>query len=119
MNTHDLMAIGRILLGKHFIGVFPLDKFPKSLHIPNYLIINTHTANLPGEHWLAVAYIKPGTIYAFDSFGMEYPPLLMDYLKKYGRIRLSKKMIQSPFDNTCGMHAIQWLMEKKKEYARR
>lgn len=115
MNSDDLMKIGKILIGKNFIGVFPLDKLPQNLTLPSFFIVNTHTANLPGEHWLAVAYIKRGTIHAFDSFGMEYPPALVHYLKRYGRMILNNRTLQSPLEDTCGMYVIRWLQQKKKE----
>lgn len=116
MNSYDLMKMGKILLGTNFIGVFPLDKLPQNLTIPSYFIVNTHTANLPGQHWLAVAFIKWGSIHAFDSFGLEYPPALVHFLKRYGRMVLNNKTLQSPFEKTCGMYAIRWLLQKKNEY---
>ena len=109
MNSDQLYVLGKRLIGRNFIGVFPLNAFPKVLKIPSYFIINTHTINLPGEHWLAVAYQQRGEIHAFDSFGQFYPFSLVRHLKRYGRLKMNKKMIQHPLTNTCGLHCIKWL----------
>ena len=109
MNSDELRILGKRLFGKPFLGVFPLDILPKNLRVPSYFIVNTHTINLPGEHWLAVAYQKKGEIDVFDSFGHYYPPSLIKHLKRYGRLNLNRKRIQHPLTNTCGQHCIKWL----------
>ena len=84
MHTREVWKLGKKYI-PHFRGVYPLDKLPKSLGVPSNIIINTHTHNLPGEHWLAVSYQKSGLVYAFDSFGLYYPTLLQNYLQKTRR----------------------------------
>ena len=109
MNSDQLDVMGRRLIGKNFLGVFPLNALPKQLKVPSYFIVNTHTINLPGEHWLAVAYQNRGVVDVFDSFGYYYPIPLIRYLKPYGRLNLSRKRIQHPFSTACGLHSITWL----------
>ena len=69
MHTRELLILGE----KHvpnFNGVFALDKLPPKLVALANRIVNTHTHNLPGEHWLAVSYLTGGLVYTFDPFGI-------------------------------------------------
>ena len=68
----------------NFAGVFPLDRLPKSLRAPANFIVNTHTHNLPGEHWIAVSYQKGElcmrlTLLEF-TIHICYVDILIDYL---------------------------------------
>ena len=67
----------------NFIGVFPLDKLPSKIYYGDKLIVNTDTSNLPGEHWLAASYRKPGIIDAFDPLGLYYPTKLINLSSSY------------------------------------
>ena len=115
MISDDLYKYGKILFGNRFLGVFPLDGLPRSLTIPSYFILNTDTGNLPGKHWLAVAYTRRGEINAFDSYGWWYPQALVSYLKKYGRLILNSERLQKPYETNCGIYAMRWLIQKKNE----
>ena len=82
MNTHELLALGTTFV-KKFIGVYPLDRLPPLCDLPQdcSFIVNTHTHNLSGEHWLAVK-INMTKINVFDPMGMYYPPKLVVYLHR-------------------------------------
>ena len=98
------------LLGSVWLGVYPLDKLP---YLPENkaIIVNTHTSNLKGEHWIAV-YHKHDKVYVFDSFGFYYPSMLVTHLSRipkpivYNRIRY-----QHWLTKTCGEHCILWLLK--------
>lgn len=119
MYTHELKRLGE----KHvpnFVGVFPLDKLPKKLNMKKSvnLILNTHTHNLPGEHWLAVSYqANNRTLYAFDSYGYMYPQMLKSYLAKVRKLaRLPSNVVYNKIqyqtfkEKTCGLYSIAWLI---------
>ena len=78
ISTHSLIStfqIETILNGKLgykiFRGVFPLDKLPDYLQ-PGAYVINTHSSNLPGEHWIAIS-VRHDIIRVFHPLGMYYP----------------------------------------------
>ena len=58
-----------------FMGVLAINQLPyiQSYLRPCGLIVNTDSANLPGEHWIAVILNICGRGEIFDSFG-ELPP---------------------------------------------
>jgi hypothetical protein len=102
-----------------FMGVFPLDRLPS--HIgppPKSFITNTDTSNLPGEHWLAVSYENGGIVRAFDPLGFFYPPLLVAKLHHFPNTRViyNRKMIQNPFDTSCGLHCLIFLKNRAQDY---
>ena len=98
-----------------FKGVFSLDNLPHDLRgrtTPPYrFVVNTHTANLPGEHWLAVSYEKGGHIFVFDPMGIFYPPKLVKYLAKFKKKLVFNKIpYQSPTSKQCGQWCLRWLI---------
>jgi hypothetical protein len=95
---------------KNFLGVFPLDKLPAKISYGDKFIVNTDTSNLPGEHWLAVSYRKPGIVYAFDPLGVYYPTKLINFLCHHAVcVRVNHIMYQHPLSNTCGQHCLLFL----------
>jgi len=111
MYTHELWKLGDCYV-PNFVGVFPLDKLPHRLKAPSNLIVNTHTENLEGEHWLAISYQKGGVVFAFDPLGFFYPYLLRKYLSRLGarRIHYNKIPYQKISEMTCGLYCIAWLI---------
>lgn len=112
MLTHELWEMGEKYV-PYFIAVFPIDKLPKYLVAPANFIVNTHTHNLPGEHWLAVSYQKGGHVHAFDSFGVYYPHMLRDYLQRLKRsctVHYNNYQYQEINEKTCGLYCIAWLI---------
>jgi len=98
----------------NFIGVYPLDKLPYIRKYPTSFIINTHTHNLPGEHWIAVHIDKYGVIHAFDSFGHYYPWLLRQYLEQRSRgrkVKYNSIIFQESSEKTCGLYCVAWLID--------
>lgn len=90
-----------------FVGVYPCDAIPNFSSRPCALIVNTDTANEPGEHWIAIILKEKGKALYFDSFG--FPPLISSMQKyinenapngfKYNCITL-----QHPNSKTCGLY---------------
>jgi len=115
MNTQQLDRMGKFLFGYRYLGTFPLDKVP--LHFVTdaallHFIINTHTSNLPGQHWIAVTVHKGEKAYVFDSFGIPPPRLLIYQLKQRGirKIYYSKHQVQSFNQQNCGQLALIHLL---------
>ena len=113
MNTEELHRLG-VNLVKNFVGVFPIDRLPPLSQLPNEsgFIVNTHTHNLPGEHWLAV-WIGASKIYVFDPMGLYYPPLLSSYLHRSCKsVVYSKELIQQVNTKICGELSLIWLANR-------
>jgi hypothetical protein len=83
----DTQTINQLLFkADGFLGAFPRDLIPlnvtqkqKSLA----MIVNTHTSEKSGEHWISIILNKDGTGEYFDSYGL--PPLhgdISEYLDK-------------------------------------
>ena len=95
MFCHEMWMLGRMNV-PYFYGDFPLDKLHVLNKPPVNFIVNTHTSNLPDEHWLAVSYLEGSILCAFDPFGFYYPHLLRVYLHKlhakvfYNRMQYQK-----------------------------
>lgn len=115
MYTEQLNEMGKRYFGSDFLGAFPLDKLPRMVQPGNKFIVNTQSANLPGEHWLAVSYKSSGIVYAFDPLGMYYPTHFVNYLfcccVGCARVKFNRVTYQNPFTNTCGLHCILFLRD--------
>lgn len=114
MFTEDLNKLGAIYVD-HFCGVYALDELKNCKDMfyppPSRFIVNTHTHNLAGEHWIAINFEKDGIVYAFDPLGFSYPLRLSNFLKRLGnRVVFNYDMHQIPILPTCGLHCILWLM---------
>ena len=111
MYTNELEYLGQKHV-KHFVGVFPLDKIPSHICPTSRLIINTDTHNLGGKHWIALSFEKGGIVLAFDPLGFFYPQILINKLYNnpmVKRVHFNRKMIQMPWEKTCGQHCIKFL----------
>ena len=112
MHTFDLVRLGRKYI-PNFVGVYPLDKMPQLMHTPANFIVNTHTHDLPGEHWIAVSYRTGGIVFAFDPFGAFYPKRLQNYLVNVllsKSITYNKLQYQGIFERNCGHYCVAWLI---------
>lgn len=111
MHTRELWQMGDKYV-PDFLGVFPLNKIPSSIRAPCNFIVNTHTHNLPGEHWIAVSYQRDGRVYAFDSFGLYYPLSLQNYLQRLrrsGSVYYNKQQFQELYERTCGHYCLHMM----------
>ena len=108
-------AIESFLKSKDFLGCYPLDRlppFPKKL--PKSMIINTHTSNKTGEHWLALVLTKQKCLY-FDSFGWSIiEGNILRYLKPYYKtITYSDMCIQDSLSDRCREFCIAFIQNFK------
>jgi hypothetical protein len=110
-SSDQIDLLGSTLLTTNWRGVFPLDKLPNVIGNGGY-IVNTQTATLAGEHWLAVD-VRNHQTYLFDPLGFYYPPLLVSQLTKRTRhIVCNTIMYQHPLTTTCGQHCLLWLSKR-------
>ncbi|KAL0152653.1 hypothetical protein M9458_052376 [Cirrhinus mrigala] len=118
MDTVRLTAImDKISCNTNFLGVLPSDYMPERplRNLPAMAIVNTHPAELPGEHWLAVYLSQEGYGCFFDSFGNapnsnRFPPSIKKFLITNSPVVLySTKRVQDFTSDVCGQHCVFFL----------
>ena len=122
MNTVQLTAImDRISANTHFLGVLTCDQLPERpiQKLPSSVILNTHSSDLPGEHWLAVYITKDRIGCFFDSFGKKpdhkmFSPTINILRTTCSRLQFSNKHVQDLVSITCGEHSFFSLSHVKR-----
>ena len=108
MDNFQLDYFGKKYIGKKYIGAYPLNRIPQ-IKSNTCFIVNTHSEELPGEHWIAVN-VTDLQIQIFDPFGKYYPITLINKLtKSRKRVIFNKTRYQSYSSNYCGLHCLIWL----------
>lgn len=114
-TNHQLLKVGKSMFGNAFRGVFPQDKAPRTLKNGDMLILNTHKASQPGEHWVAVM-IQNNTAHIYDSYGRASAKLLPYFVKqiKHRYADSDPDAEQAKKENSCGARSIAWLLYAKQ-----
>ena len=69
-----------------FYGVYPLDRLPKFIpQLPLFIVVNTHTANLEGEHWKTIFIDKNRRGEVFDSLAQPMNAILIRWMNRFTR----------------------------------
>ena len=103
-----------------YYGIYSCDLIPETfLFYPCFIIVNTHSSNERGEHWLVFFYISPSYVEIFDSLGFNIHSNLhfFNYIKKNlsgSDINFNTKQLQSSNSDLCGLHALYFLFYKCK-----
>lgn len=113
---HLIKKYGDTATRRAFIGVFAIDDLPQHIScLPVLMIINTHTKNLPGEHWKAVFISKEGFAEVFDSLALPISSSLMNWLKRFSRKWITSHIsIQHPLSATCGAYVLYFILQRLK-----
>ena len=100
---------------KHaFLGVFPINKLPSHLsNYPTFLIINTQTHNLGGEHWFTIYISRKGIGEIFDSAAKPVDSRVKRWLNRFTRTWTRNTLIyQAPFSSLCGAYAVYYILNR-------
>ena len=100
-----------------FYGVYPIDALPEFVpHVPIFIIVNTHTHNLPGEHWKTIFIDKKRYGEVFDSLAQPMSELLIRWMNRFTR-RWSRnhQIYQHARSTTCGAFALYFIL-KRQDY---
>ena len=116
ITNHKLKQIINRLpcLKARFLGVFPRDKLPNlPRQLPACFIINSDSANLPGQHWTAI-YISHNRIADyFDSYGFLPPTQVQRWLNLNSRFWFyNSHCMQKPLSAVCGFYCIYFLINR-------
>lgn len=97
----------------HYLGCFPSDKIPlPTFHEPPFgFILNLDESDLPGSHWIAIFSPIQNHAYYYDPLGKAPDGPILKYLNAYFKTyQFSTSLLQNPFSNVCGYHALAFLL---------
>ena len=101
---------------KAFGGVYPMDDLPKFIpHYPFMAVINTHSHNLPGEHWIAIYINKDRRGEVFDSLATPTSLYLIRWLNRHTRSwRTNRHRYQNPLSSFCGCFVLFYTLQRSE-----
>ena len=103
--SNDLHRVGKQLLGKDFIGVYPSDQIPM-LKNKQCCILNLDKSDQSGSHWIAV-YRVGKTNLTYDSFGRKSSKIIPSLKNVVDADYDSEQMIE---EEDCGSRSIAFLL---------
>ena len=97
-----------------FHGVFSIDQLPFAVpHYPYFMVVNTQSHNLPGEHWIAVFIDKDKRGEVFDSLALPIAQPLIRWLNRFSRtFTTSHLMYQHPLSSKCGAFVLFYILHR-------
>ena len=100
-----------------FGGIFSIDALPFAVsHYPFFMIINTQTHNLPGEHWITIFIDKDRRGEVFDSLALPLTNILIRWLNRFTRtFSMNHISYQHPLSATCGAFAVFYVLHRLKD----
>ena len=108
LNTFELVDAARKLKIPYFRGVFLLDTLPRKPNKKECGIVNLDASDGSGTHW--VAWYKNGrTKIYFDSYGVQPPLEVIDYLRR--PIHYNTDKLQTAGEVFCGHLCLYVLKE--------
>ena len=99
-----------------FLGVFPINILPLKIpHLPILFILNTNSANLPGQHWKAVYISEDRVGEVFDSLATPVSLQLQQWMNANTmKWTPSKLTLQNPLYPSCGAYVLYFIMTRLK-----
>ena len=97
-----------------FYDVRAVDDLPKFIpHYPIFIIVNTHTKNLPGQHWLVIFIDKYKHGEIFDSLALPVSYYIGRWLNQFTRKwKRNNLAYQHPLTTSCGAFAIYYVLKR-------
>ncbi len=97
-----------------FHGIFAIDALPSFIpHYPFLIIVNTHTNNLKGEHWIAILIDKDKSGELFDSLALPVSNFIIRWMNKFTRKwKTNGTAYQHPMTTTCGAFVIFYVLKR-------
>ena len=106
LSNFDIIRICKKLKISNFKGCFMRDEISNTCGNDECFILNTDVSSSSGTHWVAVN-IDGGTIYYFDSFGLEPTEEIKQYCK--GPRFYNSFEFQKPNEVICGHLCLYFL----------
>ena len=97
-----------------FFGVYPIDKLPDSVpFLPIFIVVNTDTHNLEGQHWKTIFIDKNRCGEVFDSLAQPMNDLLVRWMNRFTRKwKTNRKVYQHARSTTCGAFALYFILKR-------
>ena len=109
MDTYELQYLldHSPLLSSLHGQVCAKDMLPEDKpHHMNAYIVNTHNANQPGEHWVAIFFKDNKAVY-FDSYGLPPLPDMASFMDKHAKtISWNSHRVQGTAWPVCGLYCV-------------
>lgn len=105
---------GDVKTKEAFYGVYPIDELPQYIpHLPIFIVVNTHTHNLEGEHWKTVFINEKRHGEVFDSLAQPMNNLLVRWMNRFTRRwKTNRKVYQHSKSTTCGAYALYYILKR-------
>ena len=90
-----------------FLGVYPSDLLPTSIHKTGTVIINADPHTREGSHWLMMHFNYPLSMaFYFDSYGREpSDPIILSFLKLNCAVwSYNSSSLKGPLSVVCGQY---------------
>ena len=96
-----------------FLGIYPIDELPDSVpYLPIFIVVNTHTHNLEGEHWKTIFIDKNRYGEVFDSLAQPMNDLLMRWMNRFTRRWTRNHKVFQHARSTCGAFALYYILRR-------
>ena len=97
-----------------FLGIYPIDSLPDFIPFrPCLLIVNTHTRNLPGEHWIAILIDEKRNGELFDSLAIPVSGYLIRWLNRFcNKWKTNNKSFQHALSTMCGAYVLYFILNR-------
>ena len=97
-----------------FYDVCPIDELPTSVpHLPIFIVVNTHTHNLNGQHWKTIFIDENRRGEVFDSLAQPMNDLLVRWMNRFTRSWTTNyKVYQHARSTTCGAFALCYILTR-------
>ena len=97
-----------------FVGVFPVNRLPHSIPKPPiFIIMNTQSHNLPGEHWKLIYISRQRVGEVFDSAGLIPNVTLQQWMNTFCITwSFTTRVYQNPMSGTCGAYVLYVLLNR-------
>ena len=97
-----------------FNGIYSIDTLPSFIsRRPFLMIVNTHTHNLPGEHWIAIHIDENKNGELFDSLAIPVSNTLIRWLNTFAnKWKTNSRSFQHPTSSTCGAFVLYFILNR-------
>jgi ribosomal protein S17E len=105
---------GDEIIRKAFYGVYPIDELPEFIpHLPIFIVVNTQTHNLEGEHWKTIFIDAKRCGEVFDSLAQPMNDLLIRWMNRFTRKwKTNHKVYQHSKSTQCGAFALYFILKR-------
>ena len=97
-----------------FQGVYPIDALPHAVNAyPFFMIVNTQSHNLPGEHWIAVFIGSNRRGEIFDSLALPLSNLLVKWMNTFCISFKKNPLTYQHYSSArCGAYAVYFVLNR-------